>query len=316
MISKRFSNVILIFFIPFLFFIPLFTNNYQQYIINIILVNFLACLGLSVVLGYCGQFAFASAGFLGLGAYSTGLLMAHFDFPYLLALLIGSIISIIFAVFIGFVGLRLSRYYLAISTIAFTLIMRFIYINFDYITFGPSGFNIPIPMILGMRLNTDHKIYYIIMSIVLLMTIFIRNILKSNIGRAFMAIRESEEFAKSYSINVKYYKMLAFVFSGLLGGIAGGLYCIILGRITPDEFGMTTMMLHFMIVVLGGLGSLTGLIISCPIIIVLPELVRAFKVWEEVSYGLFLILVILFAPEGIYGIFKKYMPSNWREKLY
>jgi len=316
MISKKFSNVILISFIVFLFFIPLFTNNYRQYIINIILVNFLVCLGLSVVLGYCGQFAFASASFLGIGAYSTGLLMVHFDYPYLLALLISSIISMIFAVFIGFIGLRLSKYYLAISTIAFTLVMRFIYINFDYITFGPSGFNIPIPMILGMKFNSDQKMYYIVMPIVLLMIIFIKNILKSKIGRAFMAIRDSEEFAKSCSIDVKYYKMLAFVFSGLLGGIAGGLYCIILGRITPDEFGMTTIMLHFMIVVLGGLGSFTGLVISCPFITALPELVRAFKAWEEIFYGLFLLLIILFAPEGIYGVFKKYIPLNWREKLY
>ena len=106
--------------------IPVFTNSYQQYVVNLIFVNFLVSLGLGVLLGYCGQFAFASAGFMGIGAYTVGLSMVHLGLSYWLSLLVAALMSLLFAWIVGFLGLRLTRYYLAIATIAFTLLMRFL----------------------------------------------------------------------------------------------------------------------------------------------------------------------------------------------
>lgn len=296
--------------------IPLLTNNYYQYIINLIFVNFLVALGFAITLGYCGQIAFASAGFLGIGAYTAGISMVRLGISYWPAFLLSILASLVFAVFLGFIGLRLTRYYLAISTIAFTLSMRFFYVNVKVITFGPSGFNIPFPKLFGFGFNTDRHVYYIVLIVVLVLSVLSRNILRSKVGRAFIAIRDNEDAAAAASINVKHYKMLAFVIGGILGGAAGGLYCVVLGRITPEEFGMTAVLLHFLIVVIGGLGSFLGLIISSILITILPEVLRAFAEFQEILYGGIIILIILFGPEGIYGLIQKYSPIKWREKMY
>jgi branched-chain amino acid transport system permease protein len=303
-------------FIILLVCVPLMTNNYNQYIINLIFVNFLVTLGLAIMIGYSGQFAFASACFLGIGAYGTGLLMAHLGISYWFALLISILIGSVFSIFLGFIGLRLTRYYLAISTMALTLAMRFFYVNAGGITFGPSGFNIPVPELFGFSFNTDQRLYYIVLPVVLILSVLSRNILRSKIGRAFIAIRDKEEAAAAASINVKQYKMLAFLICSVLGSSAGGLYCVVVGRITPDEFGMTPMLMHFLIVVLGGLGSVYGLIISSIIVTILPEVLRIFPGWQEVLYGGIIILIILFAPEGFYGLLQKYSSGKLREKMH
>jgi branched-chain amino acid transport system permease protein len=314
--SRIRSWIVRVAFVLGLVCIPLLTNNYYQYIINLIFVNFLVALGLAITLGYSGQFAFASAGFLGIGAYTAGLCMVHLGMSYLVAFVFSMLVSLVFAVFLGFISLRLSRYYLAISTLAFTLAMRFFYVNAKVVTFGPSGFNIPFPKLFGFGFNTDRRVYYIVLIIVLILAILSRNILRSKVGRAFVAIRDNEDVAAAGSISVRRYKILAFALGGILGGAAGGLYSVVLGRITPDEFGMGAMLQHFLIVVIGGLGTFLGLIISSILITILPEVLRAFAELQEVLYGGIIILIILFGPEGIYGLIQKYSPIKWREKMY
>jgi branched-chain amino acid transport system permease protein len=296
--------------------LPLITNSFYQYKINVILVNLLVCLGFAILLGYSGQVAFASAGFMGIGAYTVGLSMVHFGISYWLALIMAFLISIGFSVFLGIIGLRLSKYYLAIATLAFTFVMRFLYVNGGEITFGPSGFNVPQADLFDFALDTDWRVYYVVLIVVFAVFLIIKNLLRSKIGRAFMAIRENEDAASAASINVKHYKMLAFIIAGAVGGLAGGLYCPVLGRITPTEFGMESIVLHFLIVVLGGLGSLVGLIISCITITILPELLRSWISLQELLYGGFIVLVILFEPEGIYGLLKRFSRGKLREKFY
>ena len=305
----------------FLFFgvlalIPVFANSYHQYLVNLIFVNFLVSLGLAVLLGYCGQFAFASAGFMGIGAYTVGLCMVHLGFSFWPALLAAALISLLFAWLVGFVGLRLSRYYLAITTIAFTLLMRFFYVNGGNLTLGPSGFNVPAPKLFGFSFNNDHRLYYLLLVTVFLLTVLTVNILKSKVGRAFIAIRDAEDAAAAVAINVNRFKMLAFAISGLLGGIAGGLFAVVIGRITPNEFGMTQILFHFLIVVLGGLGNILGLVLSTVIVTVLPEVARAVRDLQEVIYGGVIIIIILFAPGGLYGLVQRLFPISLRERLY
>jgi branched-chain amino acid transport system permease protein len=296
--------------------IPAFTNNYQQYVVNLIFVNFLVSLGLAVLLGYCGQFSFASAGFMGIGAYTVGLCMVHLGFSYWLALTVAAVVSLLFSWIVGFMGLRLARYYLAIVTISFTLLMRFFYVNAGGITFGPSGFNVPPPKLFGFALNNDHRIYYLLLVTVFLLTICTINILKSKVGRAFIAIRDAENAAAAVSINVNLYKLFAFAISGVLGGIAGGLFCVVIGRITPDEYGMPQILFHFLIVVLGGLGNILGLVLSTVIVTILPEIARGVRDLQEVIYGAVIIVILLFAPEGLYGLVQKLPFVHLREKLH
>jgi len=316
MIYRKWKYVLLGVSLLVLVFIPLVTNNYQQYVINLIFVNFLVCLGLGIILGYSGQFAFASAGFLGIGAYTAGLSMVRLGLPYWPGLFLGGLVGLVIAILLGFIGLRLRRYYLAITTLAFTLSMRFFYVNAGKITLGPSGFNIPPATLFGFSFNTDHRVYYIVLGFVLLFSALSWNILRSKIGRAFMAIRDDEDAAAAASIDVKKYKMLAFVMLGVLGGIAGGLYTQVLGRITPDEFAWGPIFLHFIVVVLAGLGSFFGLMIATVIVTLIPELIRGFVYYQELAYGAIILTIIMVAPGGLYGLLQKYSRVGWREKLY
>jgi branched-chain amino acid transport system permease protein len=242
--------------------------------------------------------------------------MVQFGFSYWISLALAGVISLLFAWLLSCVGLRLTRYYLAITTISFTLAMRFFYINGGKFTFGPSGFNIPAPKIFNFSINSDHRIYYLLLITVFILSILTINIIQSKIGRAFIAIRDKEESASATAINVNNYKRLAFAISGFLGGVSGGLFCVVIGRITPNEFGMTQILLHFLIVVLGGLGNIIGLIFSTIIVTALPEIARVLQDWQEILYGAVIIIILLFAPNGLYGLLQRVCPFKLRENFY
>jgi branched-chain amino acid transport system permease protein len=309
------ANIILFMFILMLF-IPVVTNNYTQFIVNMILVYILVTLGFNIILGYVGRFSFANASFLGIGAYVTGLSMVKFNIPFWLCLPLSGLITAIIGLLIGFPALRLHRYYLAIVTIAFTSLMRFTYIHGGDFTFGPSGFNIPNPKLFGWVISTDKQIFYIVLIVFVLLIAFTKTLIQSKVGRAFIAVKESDDAAEALSINSKRTVLFAFSLSGFIVGMAGGLFSLVMGRITPDSFGMHELIRHFIMVVLGGLGSITGSFIGAIIIIILPEIMRFILDYQEFIYGMIIILVVLFAPQGIYGFIINYIPGVSHEKLY
>jgi len=299
-----------------LLFIPLLTTNYTQYLINIAFIYILVTLGFNLVLGYVGRFSFANASFFGIGAYSVGLLMRKLGIPFWFSLPLGGLITGAVGLLLGFPALRLHRYYLAVVTLAFTFLMKFIYIHGGGFTYGPSGFDIPVPTIGVLRFSSDKNVYYIVLVVFFLVLTLIANIIKSNIGRSFRSVNEAENAAEALSMNTRKTVLLAFALSGFVVGIAGGLLSIVLRRITPDSFGMLEIVTHFIMVVFGGLGSITGSIIGGSVISLLPELLRGSQEYQELLYGLLIVIFVLFAPKGIYGFILKYVPGVHREKLY
>lgn len=310
---KNYKSIIIF---ALMLFIPYFTNNYSQYILNIILVYILVTLGFNIVLGYVGRFSFANAAFFGIGAYTVGLLMSKLNIPFWFSLPIAGIVCAIIGLLVGFPALRLHRYYLAIVTLAFTMLMKFIYIHAGIITYGPSGFDVPHPEIFGFTFSNDKRVYYIVLVCFFLIMIFAKNILQSRIGRSFYAIKGSENAAETLSININKTVLLGFTISGFIVGIAGGLLSIVLRRIVPEAFGLHDLIRQFIMVVLGGLGSISGSIIGAPIIILLPELLREIQEYEEILFGILIVVFVLFAPEGLYGFLIKYIPRGSREKLH
>jgi branched-chain amino acid transport system permease protein len=296
--------------------VPLWTNNYTQYIVNMIFVYMLVTLGFNIILGYVGRFSFANASFFGIGAYTVGLLMVKGDVSFWVSLPCAGLATAIMGLLIGFPALRLHRYYLAIVTVAFTSLMRFVYIHGGELTYGPSGFDIPYPTLLGIKLSTDKSIYFVVLIAFLLLLVFTKNVVQSKVGRAFLAVKEGETAAEALGINSKQTVLIGFALSGLIVGIAGGLVSIVIRRITPDSFGMLELIKHFIMVVLGGLGSITGSIIGAIIVVILPELLRSIRDYQELIYGVLIVLFVLFAPEGLYGFFVKYIPGVSREKRY
>ena len=297
-------------------FIPMLINNYTQYILNLVLIYILVVLGFNIILGYVGRFSFANAAFFGIGAYAVGLSMAKWNMPFWISLPMASLITSLVAILVGYPALRLHRYYLVIVTIAFMSLIQFICIHGGEFTYGPSGFDIPSPVLMGFKFSSDKSVFYIILIVSFLIFYFTTKILKSKIGRSFVAVKNSDLAAEGLAIDVKHTILLAFAVSGFIVGTAGGLLAITIRRITPDTFSMGEITKHFVMVVLGGLGSIGGSIIGAITITILPEFLRGIQTYQELIYGVTIIFFVFFAPEGIYGFITKYLPGVPRERLY
>lgn len=298
-----------------LFFVPLVTNNYTQFIVNLIMIYIIVAIGLNILLGYAGQFSFAHPAFFGIGAYCTGLLMIRLHFPFWFAFPVGGIFTAAIGLLVGFPALRLRGLYLAMSTLAFVQLMTWIFIHWEAVTYGTDGFKIVAPRLGPLVFTSDGMRYYIIMISCVLLIVLANNIISSGLGRAFVAIRNSEVAAEAVGISLAKYKCIAYMISAFYAGIAGGLYALAVKYVTPESFGLEQIMRQFCIVLIGGLLSIPGSILGAILLTSIPELLRGFKAYEEIAYGVLLVIFILFMPQGIAGFLKKYsiLPA---ERLY
>jgi branched-chain amino acid transport system permease protein len=294
--------------------LPLVLNNYLQFVVNTILVYCLVAVGFNVAIGYLGQLAFANAAFFGIGAYSAGLSMVHLGLPFPAALVLAAVAGGLAGGLVGLPALRVRGYYLAIITLAFGELMRWVYIHGDTVTFGPGGFDIPPIDLFGLTLGDLGK-YYLFLAVLVIGVGATSLLLQSRFGRAFVAVRNNEPAAASLGINVDYTKVIAFAWSGLVVGIAGALYAALNGRLSPDTFGISQMLMHFAIVMIGGLGSLVGSMVGAALLTGLPELLRNFPGAEEIIFSLLLIVILFLMPKGIGGFLSARIPAL-REHLY
>jgi branched-chain amino acid transport system permease protein len=295
--------------------LPLLMNDYRQYIINLMLIYCLVSVGFNIVLGYLGQLAFANAALFGIGAYSTGILMEQLAVPFWLALPSSALIGAIAGTLIGLPALRLKRYYLAIVTLVFGELLRWAYIHGGALTRGSSGLPISKATVFDFPIETETQKYYVFLAVTLGMLWATRNLLRSRIGRAWVAIRENELAAASLGISPALYKIAAFTWSGAVVGVAGALFAVLLGRIAPESFNLDQLLLHFTFVMIGGLGNMVGSILGAVILTAAPEILRNFSGFEEIVFSLLLIGVLLFMPRGIGGLLVAHVPSL-REKLF
>lgn len=295
--------------------LPLVLNDYVQFVVNTMVVYSLVAVGFNVVLGYLGQLAFASAALFGIGAYSAGLSMVHLGIPLPVALLFAGVAGCISGALVGLPALRVQGHYLAIFTLAIGELMRWVYVHADQATFGPSGFNVPQAAFLSFAGSAERSKYYLFLLVAFLGIGATSRLLRSRFGRSFVAVRNNERAAASLGISVARTKIVAFAWSSLILGLAGGLFAVLSGRVTPDSFGLSQMLLHFAIVMIGGLGSLVGSVVSAVSLTAAPELLRNAAGLEEILFSLLLIGVLLFMPKGLGGMIASRIPF-FRERLH
>jgi branched-chain amino acid transport system permease protein len=295
--------------------LPFLVNDYIQYVLNLILVYGLVAVGFNIVLGYLGQLAFANAAFFGIGAYALGILMERYAVPFWAALLPAGLAGALAGTLVGLPALRLRGYYLAIVTLAFGELLRWGYVHADWLTHGSSGLGLPKEALAGPMLNSGRHLYFVILAVVALVLCATLNLLRSRIGRAWVAIRENEHAAASLGLSPARYKIAAFAWSGFVAGMAGALFAALLGRIGPDSFDLHQLLLQFSIVMIGGLGSIAGSLLGAALLTVAPEILRNIPGAEEIVFSLLLIGVLLFMPNGIAGLIRRLAPA-WRERLY
>lgn len=280
--------------------LPFVLNSYQQFVVNLAVLYVLVCLGFNLLLGYLGQLAFANAAFFGVGAYTTGIAMTKMGLPFSIALLLSAVVGTLCGVLVGLPALRgIRKFYLAIITMAAGELLRWSYIHADWLTDGSTGLEVPVAELFGFRFQSEMSKFYLFLTVVVPLVWFTRNLIRSKIGRAIVSIREGEQAAAGLAIRTSSYFVLTFGLSGMLVGVGGSLFAVSIGRVVPESFNLIQLILQFSMVMLGGLGSITGSVIGALVVVSIPELTRGIPGSEELIFSLILMGVILFLPQGL-----------------
>ena len=289
-------------------------TRYQTGVLEQVGVYIIMAVSLNIATGYLGQLPLGHAGFMSVGGYSCALFIIHMmpvfglttktmaaDNPMailllFLGLVFGGLCAALCGLIIGIPALRLKGDYLAIITLGFAEIIRVVINNIDSVlgfdfTGGAKGLS-------GIPSYTSFLRVFVTVAIVLFL---IHTMMKSRHGRAILAIRDNEIAAQASGVNITYYKTLAFVVSAFFAGVGGGLYAGCIGVMDPSKFGFMKSVEILVMVVLGGMGSMLGSVLSASVLTILPEALRAFSEYRMVVYAVVLIIVMIFRPQGLLG---------------
>jgi branched-chain amino acid transport system permease protein len=269
-------------------------------------------LSLNLVVGYTGLLSVTHAAFYGIGAYAVAILMTAYNFPFLLALLIGIILAGMVA---GLLGLILSRFkddYYALVSFGFNIIIYSIFLNWESLTRGPLGIpGIDRPTLFGFEFSSN--LSFLILTIIGAGIVYLISlgITKSSFGRVLKGIREDEKALSVFGYNTKLFKLTIFVITAGMAGLAGGLFATYITFIDPSTFGLNESIFILAIIILGGMASLKGSVVGAIFLILLPEILRfvGFPTdiaaqMRQVVYGLLLVLLMLYRPQGLVGEYK------------
>ncbi len=275
-------------------------STYQNKVLLLVGINIILAVSLNVATGYLGQLPLGHAGFMAVGAYTCALFTKYSTLPepvaFAVGLLLGAVMAAVFGVLIGIPALRLTGDYLAILTLGFGEIIRITLNNIDNVL----GFS----LFYGAKGLKNIPKYADLPSVflcVVLTCFLIHTMLKSRHGRAVLAIRDNEIAAESCGIQTTYYKVMAFSFSAAFAGLAGGLYACYIGVLDPSNFDFMKSIEILVMVVLGGMGSMLGSILSATVLTILPEALRSFADYRMVLYSIVLIFMMIFRPGGLLG---------------
>lgn len=283
-------------------------DHFALLMIATVLLFSVACLGLNVQFGYAGVVNFAGAAFFGIGGYTAAVMHAHL--PHLVVIAIGGLLAAAIGSILILPLLRTRGHYAALITIAFAILFRtFIEVNDTF--GGPQGMKVPGMQVLGWAFNDnietpwggEYSFYlsYVVLSLVLLVlaTIFVRRIERSWWGLSLDAVRIDETAASVFGLDVARWKIVAFSIGNLLAGIAGAVYAMMTGFVAPASFTIAESLILVSIVILGGLGNPTGVLPAAALVLMLPEKLQVLQEYRFLLFSLFVILVLLFRPEGL-----------------
>ena len=260
--------------------------------LNIILIgiNIILAAGLNLINGYTGQFSLGHAGFMAVGAYVSAIVTMNLGLPFIVAIMAGACAAGLLGLLIGLPTLRLSGDYLAIATLGLGEIIRITILNINYIG-GASGF-------MGIPRYTNFAWVFFVCLFVLF---FIKNFINSSHGRACISIRENEVAAEAMGIDTTKYKVLAFTLGAAFAGVAGALFAHYFYVIHPASFTFISSFNYLTMVVLGGLGSITGSIAGAVILTFISAALASWPEWRMIIYSVMLIILMLYRPQGLFG---------------
>jgi branched-chain amino acid transport system permease protein len=264
-------------------------NAFYENTLYFMCINIMLAVSLHLVIGVTGQFSIGHAGFLAVGAYVSAICTMKLQLPFSVALLAGAVVAAVAGLLVGIPSLRLKGDYLAIATLGFGEIIRIVFLNVDYVG-GASG------------MQVSHLTDWTSLFVCLLITmIVIINFTNSTHGRACISVRENEIAADAMGVNTTYYKVVAFALGSFFAGLAGGLYAHNFYIIQPTNFGFLKSFDILIFVVLGGLGSMSGAVISAILLTIVSTFLQDYPETRMIIYSLVLIFVMLYRPQGLMG---------------
>ena len=290
---------------------PLWLDRFLLGEFALVFIYAIAGLGLMILVGYTGLVSLGHAGFLAIGAYTHAYLINQ-GLPLPVGMVSAIVFSAVIGSLVGIPALRLTGIYLAVATLAFAVIVEQVLVHWDSVTGGFRGMAVPKAYLLGVNLSEPMSFYFMCLVLLIVCLILVMNLLRSPTGRAMTAVRDSETSAESMGIHLAETKTLAFALSAALTGLAGALFAHRLNYLAPDAFTINTSIQLLLMVVVGGLGSLHGVIFGAIFIGLLPQAIAIFRDavppavaqipgLEPAIFGMILILFLIYEPLGIYG---------------
>jgi branched-chain amino acid transport system permease protein len=269
----------------FLLTIPLWADSHLMAIANLVGLAVIGAIGLNILTGYTGQVSLGHGGFMAVGAYTAAILTARYDVPFWIGLPAGGVIAALVGAFFGIPSLRIKGLYLAIATLASQLIIEWCINHITWIGGGAqSTIYVPTPTLLGWEINTEYRRYFLILLVSILAYVAAQNLVRSRVGRAFIAIRDRDVAAEIIGVDVFKYKLLAFAISSFYAGVAGALWTYYLKIANYEHFTLAVSIQYLAMIIIGGLGSVLGSVFGAMFITLLP-------------------IVLPYVVEGIAGLF-------------
>ncbi|MGB9615870.1 MAG: branched-chain amino acid ABC transporter permease [Desulfomonilaceae bacterium] len=307
---------------------PFFVGDYALYLINLMAIHAIVAIGLNILVGYTGQISLGHAGFFAIGAYSCVLLMAKAGIPFIVALPAAGFIAAFFGLLLGLPSLRLEGPYLAIATLAFGMAVTQVISHWDYAG-GHMGIEAPKMSIGPFLIQTGSQQYAVIMTATVVLTVAAIKLMKTRVGRAFVAIRDSEFAAEAVGINISLFKTLSFAVSAFYTGIGGALMAFALEHVSAGTFNLVLSITFLAMVIVGGLGSVMGSILGAMLLtylqiklqvvqeapIIGPALLSLSNKYftpeglaniQSIVFGLIMIAIVIFEPLGMNGIYLRF----------
>jgi len=306
--------------------LPLFLGIQWLVTLNVIAITLISVLGLNILTGYCGQISLGQAAFMGVGGYLSAVLTVHLKLPFLLALPCSAIGAGIVGLIFGLPSLRIKGFYLAMSTLAaqFILIWCFGHIRPDLMG-GFDGIGVPNMSLGNIVLKTEQEKFYFIIPVTLLIIFLTKNIARTKAGRAFIAIRDNDLAAELMGVNLYYYKLVAFVICSMYAGFAGSLWVHYVRWIDPSHFALMDSIWFLAMLIVGGMGSVTGAVFGTIFMRGLNEIVMysvpalqtlipsasssVFAAALQLFFGLVIVLFLIFEPRGLAHLWEKFKLS-------
>jgi branched-chain amino acid transport system permease protein len=304
---------------------PRFAGTYWLDVLNRSGIAIIGALGLNILVGYTGQISIGHAAFLAVGAYSTAVLEASVGLPFYLAIPVAALLTSAFGLVFGIPSLRLRGLYLAIATLAAHFITTYVIIHWERITNGVLGLMVPPARLFGVPLDSDARIFYVIFALVVPAILFTKNLFRTKVGRAFIAIRDRDVAASVMGVSLFRYKLLAFVISSFYAGVAGGLMAHHSRILFPDAFSLLVAIDYLAMIIIGGMGSILGSIFGAVFMTLLPEVLKlsatsltgvypqAFGLiasTRDIVFGLAVIFFLMYEPQGLARIWLR-VKSYW-----